>query len=434
MQTAHDGQEQSNTHGGGIMKRSLLILILIASTFALGCNALMKGNMALRSENYQEAIAAFKELLATSPNDWQAREKLGYAYLKAGDAKSAVAELEKVVAQEPTQGSMSYLYLGLAQLKLDNQAAALRAWRSFEDPKKPLVKAEVDRLITLVEIEESKKLAKQALAQESTRSLAATKPNSYAVFNFGVQGNDQTLRSIQKALTAMTISDLTQIQGISVIERVRLQALVDEMQLGQSGAVDPSTAPKAGRLLGAENLVVGNLSDPAGKIGVASTTASTTRGGVVGSFSVAEPQNKFYELQKQVVANIIKVNNIKLDKTTEGAVLGQYHTRSFQAVAYFGLGLDAQDRGDFQASKDYFALAVKEDPNFGLAKTARDKSSGRHSCMRNVYLTNGCAKGLQNCHRKNSNKDRRPWKGPHSESYVRTAACDQNGSGSSQKQ
>jgi len=358
------------------MKKTLFLFILLASVLALGCNALMKGNSALRNENYQEAIAAFKEQVAASPNDWQSREKLGYAYLKAGDAQSAVAELEKVVAQEPKQGSMSYLYLGLAQLKLDNQAAALRAWRSFDDKTKLLVKAEVDRLITLVEIEESKKLAKQALAQESTLAASATKPNSYAVFNFGVQGSDQTLRSIQKALTAMTISDLAQIKGITVIERVRLQALIDEMKLGQTGAVDQSTAPKAGRLLGAENLVVGSLSDPAGKIGVASTTASTTRGGVVGSFSVAEVKDKFYELQKQVVANIIKVNNIKLDKGTESAVLGQYHTRSFQAVSFYGLGLDAQDRGDFQASKDYFALAVKEDPNFGLAKNARDKSPG----------------------------------------------------------
>lgn len=358
------------------MGRSLLVLLLISSLFITGCNAVMKGNLALVGENYQEAIAAFKEQVAANPGDWQSREKLGYAYLKAGDAQSAVAELEKVVAEQPKLGSMSYLYLGVAQLKLDNQAAALTALRSFEDKSKPLVKAEVDRLITLVDIENSKKLAKQALAQEAQLSRSATKPNSYAVFNFGVQGKDETLRSIQKALTAMTISDLAQIKGISVIERSRLQALIDEMKLGQSGAVDEGTAPKAGRLLGAENLIVGNLNEPGGKIGVASSTASTTRGGVVGSFSVAQAKDKFYELQKQVVANIIKVNNIKLDKNAESAVLNQYHTRSFQAVAYFGMGLDAQDRGDYQASKDYFALAVKDDPNFGMAKTARDRSPG----------------------------------------------------------
>ena len=40
----------------------------------------------------------------------------------------------------------------------------------------------------------------------------------------------------------------------------------------------------------------------------------------------------------------------------------------------YGRGLDAQDKGDFKASKDYFTLAAQEDPNFGLAVAARDKS------------------------------------------------------------
>jgi len=360
------------------MKRMLLALLLVVSTFALGCTVLMRGNSALRNNDFQGAIAAFQEQVAAHPDDWQSWEKLGYAYLKADDPKSAIAALEKSIAQAPApkNGSMAYLYLGLAQLKLENQAAALRAWRTFDDKKKPLVKAEVDRLITLVEIEESKKLAKQALAQERSLAASATKPDSYAVFNFNIQGNDESLRSLQKALTAMTISDLAQIKSISVIERTRLQALLDEMKLGQSGAVDPSTAPKAGRLLGAENLVVGNLSDPGGKIGVSSTTASTTRGLMVGSFSLAEAKDKFYDLQKQLVANIIKVNNIKLDASTQKAVLNTYHTRSFKAVTLYGRGLDAQDKGDFKASMDYFALAAKEDPSFGLAVDARDKSPG----------------------------------------------------------
>lgn len=360
------------------MKRTMLVLLLIASLFVSGCTVLMKGNAALRNNDFQGAIAAFQEQVSAHPDDWQSWEKLGYAYLKAEAPKNAIAALEKSIALAPApkSNSMALLYLGLAQLKLENQAAALQAWRTFDDRKKPLVKAEVDRLITLVEIEESKKLAKQALAQERSLATSTTKADSYAVFNFTIQGNDESLRSFQKALTAMTISDLSQIKGISVIERTRLQALLDEMKLGQSGAVDPSTAPKAGRLLGAENLVVGNLSDPGGKIGVSSTTASTTKGLMVGSFSLAETKDKFYDLQKQLVANVIKVNNIKLDAETQKIVLNKYHTRSFKAVILYGRGLDAQDQGDFKASNAYFALAVNEDPNFKLAVDARDKSPG----------------------------------------------------------
>lgn len=360
------------------MKKGVLSILLVVMTFAMGCTVLMKANQALRNNEFPEAIAAFQEQLAAYPDDYQSWEKLGYAYLKANDPKNAITALEKSLAlmPAPKQVSMANLYLGMAHLNLDDQASALRAWRSYDDKAKPLVTAEVNRLITLVEIEESRKLAKQALAQERSLATSATKPNSYAVFNFSVQGEDDAMRSFQKALTAMTIADLAQIKGISVIERTRLQALVDEMKLGQSGAVDPSTAPKAGRLLGAENLVVGKLSDPGGKIGITSTTASTTRGAVVGAVSLAEAKDKFYELQKQLVASIIKMSNITLDAETQKAVLNKYHTRSFKAASLYGLGLDAQDRGDYKASKNYFDLAVKEDPKFGLALNARDKSPG----------------------------------------------------------
>lgn len=357
------------------MNRTLLVLGVAIALLMTGCNALMKGESALRSGNYQEAVTHFKERVAANPDDWQSREKLGYALLNAGDPKAAVVELEKVpVTTPPKPGSLAPLYLGLAYIKMDNPDAALKAWAAYNDKSMPLVKAEIDRLTTLVEIEASKKAAKAALAQERSLSAATVKADSYAVFNFGVQSQDQAMRSIQKALTAMTIADLAQVKGITVIERVRLQALLDEMKLGQSGAVDAATAPKAGKLLGADNLVVGSLNDPSGKVGVVSSTASTTRGAVVGSFSLSQDKDKFYELQKGVVANILKVNNVKLDADTESKVLKQYHTRSFQAVSFFGQGLDAQDRGDFQASKDYFALAVKEDPNFALANRALNGS------------------------------------------------------------
>jgi len=352
----------------------LLALLLVVSTFALGCTVLMRGNSALRNNDFQGAIAAFQEQVAAHPDDWQSWEKLGYAYLKADDPKSAIAALEKSIAQAPApkNGSMAYLYLGLAQLKLENQAAALRAWRTFDDKKKPLVKAEVDRLITLVEMELSKKLARQALAVEAQRSVVATKDNSYAIFNFAVSGVGADMVPLQKALAAMTISDLAQIKGVTVIERTRMQALLDEMRLGASGAVDPATAPKAGRLLGAEKLVVGSMNDNAGKLGIASSVASPKQKDLVGSFGLTEEKNRFFDLQKQVLARIVEVNKIQLDPEQGRTLLRHYHTQSYDATIAYGQGLDALDKQDWLAAQEHFAQAAKLDPFFMLARLARD--------------------------------------------------------------
>jgi len=353
------------------MSARFVAALLCCAALLVGCNTAMKGVSALRGGNYGEAVTEFQAQVAADPANWKAREMLGYAYLKSGDAQKAIPELEKTLAQEPT-ASMCHVYLGWAQLKLDNQQAALEAWRRFNDPAKPLVKQEVDRLITLVEMELSKKLARQALAVEAQRSVVATKDNSYAIFNFAVSGVGADMVPLQKALAAMTISDLAQIKGVTVIERTRMQALLDEMRLGASGAVDPATAPKAGRLLGAEKLVVGSMNDNAGKLGIASSVASTKQKDLVGSFGLTEEKNRFFDLQKQVLARIVEVNKIQLDPEQGRTLLRHYHTQSYDATIAYGQGLDALDKQDWLAAQEHFAQAAKLDPFFMLARLARD--------------------------------------------------------------
>lgn len=353
------------------MKTRFAISLVCLAALLAGCNTAMKGASALRAGNYAEAIGDFQAQVAADPANWQARELLGYAYLKSGDAARAVPELERALAQEP-KASMCHVYLGWAYVKLDQQDKALAAWRAFNDPGKPLVAQEVGRLITLVEMEQSKKLARQALAAEGQRSLVAAKDNSYAVFNFAIGGGGPELVPLQKALTAMTISDLAQIKGVSVVERARMQALLDELALGATGAVDPATAPRAGRMLGAERLVVGSMNDATGKLGLASSVASTRQGDVVGSFGLNEPKEKFFELQKQVLARIIEVNKIQLDPEQGRTLLQSYHTRSLEATVAYGQGLDALDRQDWLAAQEHFDRAARLDSSFMLARLARD--------------------------------------------------------------
>ena len=57
----------------------------------------------------------------------------------------------------------------------------------------------------------------------------------------------------------MLITDLSKIKGIKVLERVKMQALVEELGLGISGLVEAKTFPRVGRLLGAQHLVGGDI-------------------------------------------------------------------------------------------------------------------------------------------------------------------------------
>lgn len=351
------------------MTARLTASFLCCVALLAGCTAPMTGADAMRAGDYGAAVTAFEAQAASDSGNWKTRELLGYAYLKNGDAQKAVPEFEKVLAQEP-KASMCVVYLGWARLKLDDQTAALEAWRTFNDPTKPLMKQEMDRLITLVEIELGKKLARQALAAEDQRSMPA-KDNSYAVFNFAVAGAGVDMAPLQKALTAMTIADLAQIKGVTVIERTRMQALLDGMRPGP-GAADRATAVRAGRLLGAEKLVLGGMSEAEGTLSIAGSVASVKQGEPLGTFELSEETVRFFELQKQLLAQIIELNKIKLDPELGRTLLYHSHTLNHEAVVAYGQGLDALDRQDWLAAQERFAQAVKLDPFFLLARTARD--------------------------------------------------------------
>src|SRR5690606_7130553 len=80
-----------------------------------------------------------------------------------------------------------------------------------------------------------------AIANEA--ALATTPaPATVAVFPFLLQTPDSTLEPLGRALAELLVTALSQTDRLTVLERLRVQALLDEIQLAQDGLVDPATA------------------------------------------------------------------------------------------------------------------------------------------------------------------------------------------------
>ena len=182
---------------------------------------------------------------------------------------------------------------------------------------------------------------------------------------------DKSLRAFQKGLASMVITDLSKIKSVKVVERLQLQALLQEMKLGLTGIVDARTAPRVGRLLGAENMVVGNLT--LGSIQATSSFVSTSTGKIKGSSTVRVDDKMFYDLPIRIVRDFVNIKGIKLTLEEKKAI-GIPHTKNYKAFIYYGQALDALDEGRWQDAKDLFDKAVKEDPRFALA------AEGSSSC------------------------------------------------------
>lgn len=360
-------------------------MLIIALAFLSGCTPYMKGTINIDRKNYAAAIENFQEELTKNPDNWRARQGLGLAYLKTGRNDQAIDELQYVLGneskistafgyapgdidrglgQKPGDPSSTY-YLGLAYLYNGQRSEALETWHSYQNWQAPLVEEEIRKQLIPIEIVDSIHLAKKALEEEKQLETSPPKPGTVAVFYFKDLSPDKRFRYLQKAMAEMIITDLAQVDSLQVLERMRVQFLLAEMQMGQTGIVEENTAPRAGRLLGTENLIVGSL-EP-GSLAAKASVASTTTKDVVGAFSVTAEQEEFFVLEKEIVYNILKVLSVTLTPEEKEQV-EKYHTKNLQAVIYFGQGLDALDAGRWQDAQALFIKSNHEDPEFKLAR------------------------------------------------------------------
>jgi tetratricopeptide (TPR) repeat protein len=323
----------------------------------------MKGNVMLSHEKYNEAIPVFEKYLDEHPDSIEARSRLGFAYLKTGrldEAISTFREVIKVRSGEP----YSVLYLGTAYLNKGEIGRAIETWREYRDEKRPLVEAEIKRQLTLLQISESQRLARESLINEQKLTTVEPEENTIAVCYYKDLSPDKSMEPFQKGLASMVITDLSKIKSLKVVERIRFQTLMDEMKLGRTGIVDAATAPRVGMLLGAKNVVVGSL-------GKGSIAVVTTINDQSSAATVAE--SNFWEIPSIIIHTVVKALGITLSNEEEKAVATP-HTKVLSAFMYYGKALMARDAGKWQEAKDLFAKAVKEDPFFLLAKEGGDNN------------------------------------------------------------
>ena len=78
---------------------------------------------------------------------------------------------------------------------------------------------------------------------------------------FRYTGSDTTLRPLERGLAAIVVTDLSRVRRLRLVERERLQVLLDELQLAASGRVDPASGARSGRLIGAGQVVQGQFAE-----------------------------------------------------------------------------------------------------------------------------------------------------------------------------
>jgi len=133
---------------------------------------------------------------------------------------------------------------------------------------------------------------------------AAEPPPTVAVLYFDYTGKDQELEVLRKGLAQMLISDLSASDTIRVVERDRLEDILTELKLQGSGKIDPKSAAKLGKLLGAKYLVVGGYFDLQGALRVDARIVDVETGRVVKSFGTNGKPGDFLPVEQTMATSL----------------------------------------------------------------------------------------------------------------------------------
>ncbi len=145
-------------------------------------------------------------------------------------------------------------------------------------------------------------------------------------------------------VAALLVTRFVRTDAVTVVERSRLQEVIGELELGQSGLVDPASAAEVGRLLGAEYLVLGSLfSVNLPTLSVNLRVVDTATGDVVLSDEVVgdvgAQGEDFFVLMDQLAASIVEGLDLELSPKDK-VELSQVDVRELEALLAYGRDLD----------------------------------------------------------------------------------------------
>lgn len=274
--------------------------------------------------------------------------------------------LERILRIFPRNHAAAY-YLGMVCLRTGDLDGAVAAWEAYLALAPDDAKSAVTReLLTLVRLERARRFAKATAKKDPAELASRVGPRTVAVLSFSHDGSREN-RLLAKGLAAMLITDLSRLSGITVVEREKMQFLLQEMALGETGVVEQRTAAKTGRLLLAGRLVRGEVVG-AGDISISAVTLDTLRAEETGSVRRRGPRSSVFALEGELFAAVVRA--LGLNTASVPGAASQSRGTSYRAFLSYCEGLDAMDRGDFRAAGEAFGRAHSLDPLFDMALDA----------------------------------------------------------------
>lgn len=305
------------------MKKIILVCFLIYLLFFIGCAPTQynPGWEHIYDKNYDEAAAMFEDQLVKDRDSYSANYGLGVAHYFKGETNDAITYLEKANFLKPDNTEIKY-YLGLCYEAKNDYRSAIKYYQYFSDKNldgnySKLMQTRLNNAIKLQYQSEVKDLIKNE--QSIGNNLS---DSTLAILTFENRTGNPDYDPLQTGFPSIFITDFALVPRLKVVERLRLQSILDELELSKRSIIDESTMQRVGKLLQAKTLIKGGFivqSNDNLVIDVAVIDVAT--GNINHNLNKVGNLNNFYRIEKDLVLEIVDKMGIVLTEDVRQKIL-----------------------------------------------------------------------------------------------------------------
>ena len=173
--------------------------------------------------------------------------------------------------------------------------------------------------------------------------------------------------SLSQGLAEIMITELSKVQNLKLVERQKINSLIQEMQLSQSGIVSDNAGIQVGKLLGAHFLVFGSyMISFDKKIRVDIRIVEVETGVTIEAGEVTNKVTKLFEIIKELNKKITKDLDVKLTNDEKKALKDS--EASLDMISYFSNALEFEELNKIDDAKKMYQKILDKDPDFEPAK------------------------------------------------------------------
>ena len=186
---------------------------------------------------------------------------------------------------------------------------------------------------------------------------------SIAVLPFENISADPKFDWLKQGMAETLSTDLKCISEFQLIERVQVLKAISEIAFGATGFVDEVSAQKAGKIIGAQQILVGGFQIQEENIRVTARIIEATTGKVLNTFKVDGLIADLFSLQDEIVKKILEQFDI-LVTDEEKTSIARKPTANLEAYRYYIKGLELVDSGSVDKAVEYYKKSIEIDPQF----------------------------------------------------------------------